>query len=139
MAVDEMVAFIITRLDEQEERARRCTPGKWKIWGLSVLADPDGESIAENCTDVAHTVMVDDAGKPRTFDAQHIARHDPMSILADIAVRREIVTGLHAAIGRSWQFGEEARELTAQLSVLILQRFAALDSDHPDYDPGWEL
>jgi hypothetical protein len=139
VAVDEMVAFIVARLDEQEERARRCTPGVWKVWGMSVMADQDGTSLAENATDVAHTVMVDDAGKPRTFDAQHIARHDPVWVLAEISARREMVTGLHAALTRAWQFGEEARELVAQLAVLMLQRFAALDRDHRDYDPGWEV
>lgn len=138
MAVDEMVAFIIARLDEQEERARRCTPGTWKLWGMSVLADPEGKSIAENCTDVAHTVMVDDEGKLRTFNAQHIADYDPVRVLAEISARREMVTGLHAALGRAWQWGEEARELVAQLAVLMLQQIAALDRDHRDYDPGWE-
>lgn len=133
-----MVAFITARLDEQEERARRCTPGVWKIWGMSVMADPDGKSLVENCTDVAHTVMADEDGKPRTFDAQHIARNGPVQVLAEISARRQIVTELHAAIGRAWQFGEEARELVAQLAVLMLQRFAALDRDHRDYDPGWE-
>jgi Family of unknown function (DUF6221) len=92
VAVDEMVAFIVARLDEQEERARRCTPGKWKVWGL-----------------------------------------------AEVTARRQMVTELHAAIGNAWQFGEEARALVAQLAVLMLQRFAALDRDHRDYDPGWEV
>lgn len=138
MAVDEMVAFIIARLDEQEERARRCTPGKWKVWGMSVMADPTGRSLVEECKDVAHTVMVDVAGKPRTFDAQHIARHDPVHVVAEVTARRQMVTELHAAIGNAWQFGEEARALVAQLAVLMLQRFAALDRDHRDYDPGWE-
>jgi len=109
------------------------------VWGMSVMADPDGRSLVENCTDVAHTVMVDEDGKPRTFNAMHIAANGPVQVLAEIEARREMVTGLHAATVRAWEFGEEARELVAQLAVLMLQRFAALDSDHRDYDPAWEL
>lgn len=139
MAVDEMVKFILARLDEQEELARQCTPGRWKVWGLSVMADPNGRSLVENCSDVAHTVMVDEQGVPRTFNARHIAAHGPEQVLAEIAMRRQMTTELHAATARSWEFGEEARELVAQLAVLMLQRFARLDRDHRDYDRAWEL
>lgn len=134
-----MVAFINARLDDVEEQARKATPGVWKLWGMSVMADQDGTSNAETCTDVAHTVMLDDEGKPRTFDAQHIARHDPPRVLAEVAVRRKIVANLRTAIDHTWQFGEEARDVVTSLAVRILQQLAALDADHRDYDPAWAL
>lgn len=139
MVVDEMIAFITARLDEVEEQAQRATPGVWKLWGMSVMADQDGTSNAETAIDVAHTVMIDDDGKPRTFNAQHIARHDPPRVLAEIATRRKIVANLRTSIDHTWQFGEEAREVVVQLAVRVLQHLAALDADHRDYDPSWAL
>lgn len=134
-----MIAFITARLDEVEEQARKATPGVWKLWGMSVLADQDGTSNADTCTDVAHTVMIDDEGKPRTFNALHIARHDPPRVLAEVAAQRSIVASMQDALEQGWQFGEEARENTARLAVHALQRLAALDADHRDYDPAWAL
>jgi hypothetical protein len=60
-------------LAQIRERADRATPAPWKIWGMSVAADPVGNSNVDDCIDVAHTVMLDEHGKPRTFDAQFIA------------------------------------------------------------------
>lgn len=138
MAVDEMVAFINARLDEIEQDAHACNDAPW-----DTLAWPNGTQI--RVATYAHQVdpmrfrhMGHVATVEHAYDATHIARNDPLRVLADVKTRRQIVTELHAAIGRAWQFGEEARELIAQLAVLMLQRFAALDRDHPDYDPGWE-
>jgi hypothetical protein len=134
-----MIAFITARLDEVEEQARKATPGVWKLWGMSVLADQDGTSNVNKCTDVAHTVMIDDAGKPRTFNAQHIARHDPPRVLAEVEAHRKMVANLRTAIDHTWQFGEEARDVVTSLAVRMLQQLAALDADHRDYDPAWAL
>lgn len=134
-----MIAFITARLDDAEELARKATPGVWKLWGMSVMADQDGTSNVETCTDVAHTVMADVNNKPRTFDAQHIARHDPTRVLASIAVLRKIVANQRTAIDHTWQFGEEARDVVTSLAVRTLQQLAALDADHRDYDPAWAL
>jgi hypothetical protein len=134
-----MIAFITARLDEVEEQARKATPGVWKLWGMSVMADQDGTSNVTTCTDVAHTVMIDDAGKPRTFNALHIARHDPPRVLAEVEAHRKMVANLRTAIDHTWQFGEEARDVVTSLAVRLLQQLAALDADHRDYDPAWAL
>lgn len=150
MAVDEMVAFINARLDEIEHDAREAIgtaafqrqTGHWVHRNVE-LSDYTALivfAVAEGPEGSARTQVADlTAAWEGPERAVHIARHDPARVLADVAARREIVTGLQAALARAWQFGEEARELVAQLAVLMLQRFAALDADHPDYDPGWAV
>lgn len=57
---------------ERENLLLNITPGKWKPWGMMVLADQDGSGDVNNAVDVAQTLQLDDAGKPRTWDAKLI-------------------------------------------------------------------
>lgn len=133
-----MVAFINARLDEIEKDARACNDAPW-----DTMTWPGGTQIrvatyAHHVDPMKFRHMGHVATVEHAHDATHIARHDPLRALAEVKTRRQIVIELHAAIENAWQFGEEARELVAQLAVLMLQRLAALDRDHPDYDTGWE-
>jgi hypothetical protein len=69
-------------VEQVREVASRATPGPWKLWGMQVLADLDGTSNVDTAEMVAHTT-----GRPsdalRTWNASHIAAHDPASVLAD--------------------------------------------------------
>lgn len=60
-------------VDEAEERAKKATPGPWKVWGMQVMADPKGTSNVEDRIPVADTHFVDTGGFARTFDADFIA------------------------------------------------------------------
>lgn len=83
--------FLRARYDEEEDLAKRCTPGTWKLWGMSVMADQDGTSRLETAVDVAFTQQVDDTGHMRTWNAQHIAMHDPEQVLRVIESNRKIL------------------------------------------------
>lgn len=137
MAVDEMIAFIGARLDEIEQDAHSCGSAPWELLPEARQVNVSAEAIRNEKWKYGWGGYV--GSFEHVENARHVARHDPARVLADVAARREIVSRLHASIERSWQFGEEARELVAQLAVLILQQLAALDADHPDYDPGWAL
>lgn len=142
-----MVTFIRARLDEIEHDARQAI-------GTSVWAKQTGRWMqldvkhGESSSLIVFAIAEDDA-RTQVADltaawegadrAVHITRHDPQRVLADVAMRRTMVSNLRTAIDHTWQFGEEAREVVAQLAVMMLQRLAALDADHPDYDPGWAL
>lgn len=54
--------------------ADRATPGTWKVWGMSVMADVVGDSNVETALDVAHRTHEEGL---RTFNANYIARMDP--------------------------------------------------------------
>ena len=47
--------------------------GVWKTWGTQVLADVIGDSNVDHARPVALTTQTNDAGSPRTFDADFIA------------------------------------------------------------------
>lgn len=49
------------------------TPGVWKIWGMTVMADQDGSNNVGNAVLVARTALANEFGSPRTFDADLIA------------------------------------------------------------------
>lgn len=61
------------------ETAQAATPGAWKVWAMSVLADQDGTSDVETAVPVADTHH--EAGL-RTFNATHIALWSPPVALA---------------------------------------------------------
>lgn len=67
-------------------RADAATPGPWKLWAMSVLADPVGDSNLDSAIPVADTFFRNDQGKPRTFDATFIAhaREDVPAMVAAI-------------------------------------------------------
>ena len=65
------------------ERAERAEQGRWKLWGMQVMADPRGTG------DVADAIPVATAYTPsthpdqlRTFNATHIATWHPLVALA---------------------------------------------------------
>ena len=67
-------------------RAEIATPGPWKTWGMSVLADPVGDSNLDTAILVARTSYRNANGHPRTNDADFIAaaRTDVPALLAEI-------------------------------------------------------
>lgn len=62
--------------------AAKVTPGRWKSWGMSVMADQDGSGNVEYAIPVASTHFRNEEGKPRTFDADWIIATQPDEILA---------------------------------------------------------
>jgi uncharacterized protein DUF6221 len=138
VAVDEMVTFIRARLDEIEHDAHACSDAPWELLPEARQVNISSAAIREEKWKYGQmTYYV--ASFEHVENARHVVRHDPARVLADVAMRRTMVSNLRTAIDHAWQFGEEAREVVAQLAVMMLQRLAALDADHPDYDPGWAL
>jgi len=76
-------------------RADAATPGPWKLWGMSVLADPVGDSNLDTAILVANTAFRDANGRLRTNDADFIAaaRTDVPALLAEVERLTRIVNG----------------------------------------------
>jgi len=74
-------------------RADAATPAPWKLWGMSVLADPVGDSNLDTAIHVANTSYRNAQGHPRTNDADFIAhaRSDVPALLAEVARLRAII------------------------------------------------
>ena len=87
---------------EMRRIAENATPGRWKLWGMQVMADQDGTSNVKTAAPVANTFHRDEDGKPRTWDADQIAGMDPtvtlalaelLSMIADHAAGRGVICG----------------------------------------------
>lgn len=84
--------FYLARLDERERAAKACAetfPGPWEVsdrgWLAKVTAGaPDFRTVTELEQYTGGPVWLGD-------QLQHIAFHDPASVLADIAAKRRIV------------------------------------------------
>ena len=119
-----IVRFLNDRYDEIEDRARKATQGKWKLWGMLVMADQDGTSNVNTTAEVAHTYS-HPAMPPRTWNATHIVHNDPSYVLADITAKRRIMEEMSFdGLGpREW------------LLRVLVQPF----QDHPDLDEEWRV
>lgn len=69
-------------LDAIQARADAATAGPWKLWGMTVMDDPLGNSNVEDARDIAHTFEPDRG--LRTFNATFIAhaREDVPKLVA---------------------------------------------------------
>lgn len=149
--MDELIAFLTARLDEDEQIAKVATTGPWrhnpdKHWrkpGTSwfeeaVFAGPDGKEA----TCVAGTGETDD---PQSLaDAKHIARHDPARDLADVAAKRKLIEYITSPQHLCpkpqddenywWEGGERVYR---PIPCGCLRALAAPYADHPDYREEW--
>lgn len=162
---DDLVQFLRARLDEDERAARDAggKPWAWEQHYGDMCNDPTCE-YGELATD--DTVLMDVHGydvKAPWQGADHIARHDPARVLAEVDAKRRIV-GASAAdcppgcqtehsfsgscmlrpMGPAWENGErwvrdeDGSPVRAPHTPLSVLRFLALPyADHPDYREEW--
>lgn len=104
----DLIEFIRARLDEDDQTARAARGREWHVREGSVM---DGGGV------VATGLQgdLDDA------EAAHIARHDPATVLRNVAVKRRLL---------------EIWEPNAHCQPMI-RIAASVWSDHPDYRQEW--
>lgn len=156
--IEELVAFLRARLDDDERTARAATPGPWSV---------NDESFTESIRAADGTEVVAGGrwgGEAPVFetteDALHIAAHDPAralletdsrrQLLADALVEKHVVvedcwytcpattedhdggeTCNEADSGKPCNCGRDAR-IERRLRLLAMPYI-----DHPDYRPEW--
>lgn len=130
----DIAEFLLARIAEREEVARKATQGRWKLWGMQVLADPVGNSDLDDAVQVA--VTTHETGL-RTFNAEHIAYWDPARVLAGCEAKRKIVERYCLARTVAYEAPEKGEHLVyAALHGVVLAHVQPY-SDHPDFDPAW--
>ncbi|MFI9618122.1 DUF6221 family protein [[Kitasatospora] papulosa] len=131
---DALVAFLKTRLDEDERVARACAgDGTWTVEGLEVYGpDLSGEVRA-------HAARQDPARTLREVEAKR-------ALLAEygaaVAAREEASTVLQKTRASGWDpimaELEEASAIHKRDALLgVLRLLATVYTDHPDYLPEW--
>lgn len=130
----DIAAFLNARLDEDEAIARAVDDnsapfdGQWK----------NDNNVALRTYNDWVLAYKPNAEPWRTGVLDHIARHDPARVLAEVATKRAIV-GLWRHADAAYQRDEYDPEQGAAESALsdVLVHLALPYADHPDYDESW--
>lgn len=151
--------FIAARLGEYEATARAAAeadPAPWTAETTDELGssrgtryrDDHGFGVVIAADDVP---LWDTEGSSALCmtapTARHVAAHDPARVLADVAAKRQILDAYDRTVAR---FGDvlnspadtdtDASAFSARAHMhLTLRLLAAIDEDHPDFNPAWKL
>lgn len=92
--MDDLIDFLLARIDEDEDQARYATPGPWQA--VRVNDRGDGWNVEALGSDGTHyDVAVDHAraaeGACDGSNSAHIARWNPLRALAECEAKRRIV------------------------------------------------
>jgi hypothetical protein len=126
----ELVEFLRTRLDEDEQRAKAATPGPWMPEG-----DDDTDDEVWTAHDGEHGELVGDTvayvrgGERMRANVAHIARHDPARVLAEVDAKRRII----AECERTLAYEDHGHAV----AEFVLQGLALPYADHPDFREEW--
>jgi hypothetical protein len=143
-----IIEFLIARLDEREQAAKTCAdafPSPWELsdrgWLAKVTADgPVFRIVAE----LAQSESLDGEGWVGDY-LQHIALHDPASVLRDIAAKRAVLEECaywRDRVEASADAGLAASDYGADqytVAAPILRHLASAYADHSDYRDEWKL
>ena len=126
--VDDLIAFLTARLDEDEAAAKASWPGPWDYEtevggfgpvGCVLMPIPQHKGARTGLT--SFTPL----GTQDADTAAHIARHDPARVLREVAAKRAIIAQWeHSPVG-------------SPVLTNALYQLAAVWSDHPDYRQEW--
>ncbi len=117
---DDLVQFLRARLDEDERQARAAMIYQDASWRV----ETSGIITTSSETDV----YTDDREL-----AEHIARHDPARVLAEVEARREVVR----LAERAHDYHETFMNGFAAAMEGALRLFAQAHANHPDYREEW--
>lgn len=170
MVAMDIVEFLTARLDEDEAAAvRAARPEPWvkpqpsrPDWYVQFWADePDRAAVIVDFESSAYPIVAtlgydgnDEADEELAEGrVEHIARHDPARVLAEVKAKRALVK-LHSPMvmhgdgpGAAWydmttvcRTCEPPRQFPKTAWPCLTARLlAAVYADHPDYDPAWRV
>lgn len=143
----DLVTFLRARLDIDEQVAREALAGEWRNASTSShyedAAGPS-EAVFTALPDAGLTVVARTGARgdrAAMVNAEHIARHDPARVLAEVDAKRRIIARYTSAVEDSAEdedgYYDENRFEDARQLVPVLRLLALPYADHPDYRPEW--
>lgn len=135
--------FLLARIAEDEAVARAAESGPW---ASEIAGPPQGfEDYGDVASIVARTaspqISIQVADEIVVDDAAHIARHDPVRVLAECAAKREIVNSratFETVAASTNDLGPKMTSAGAVAGLDVAIRYlASAYSDHPDYQSEW--
>jgi len=129
--VDDLIAFIRARLDEDDAAARELAG--WPHWHHTHAVTAHGPIILIAAgEDDEEDDEIDVASVERDLPeaAEHIARHDPARVLREVEAKRNVLS----IIGSS---RNQYDGIDDGVADELLKAIASAWSDHPDYRAKW--
>jgi hypothetical protein len=133
--MDDLVQFLRDRLDEDERAARRAGDSFRQVGETGVIVATEGDR-AEECASANWAGI-----------AEHIVRHDPARVLAEVDVKRQLldeVLAYEAKIDGEWGDCHTADAIAAgqcpeiqPKDITALRLLALPYADHPAFKPEW--
>lgn len=133
--MDDLIAFLCARIAEDEQRAQACCPVRWVVGPFGVQVDPaeirDNKLAYGNLGYVAGS----DPNELGFAYREHIARHDPARVLAEVDAKRRIIAEYErfAAERRRMMGGWDPGDVSPILAALALPY-----ADQPGYRQEWK-
>ena len=132
--MSDLADFLLSRIDDDEDQARYATPGPWQ--NVRVNERADGWNVGALGADGTQRDVAVDHGPSAEgacggSDSTHIARWDPMRVLAECEAKRRIVEYCASQIS----VDEQKPEGTQDMTVLLLM--ALPYATHRDCRPEW--
>lgn len=131
--MDELIAFLRARLDDDERIAKAATPGPWSV---------NDESFAESIRAADGTEVVAGGrwgGEAPVFesteDALHIAAHDPARVQLEVESGRQAIAHYERVAAHRWKHLDY--ELAVGAVEVQLKLRALAYAGHPDYREAW--
>lgn len=133
--MDDLVQFLRARYDEEHLLAIEAGDGSPAAWTYApelTWNGPDGprEAVVDfHGSAMGYVAVVDPVhGEHGTWQARHIARHDPARVLRDIEAKRQLI---------DWVLRWPLRPGPPSSVDGVLERLALPYADHPDYRDTW--
>lgn len=133
-----LAEFLLARIAEDQELARRATGGPWQVEGEPGEVVPWEEPWVAAGQEVEVTRHPDGGhpnGSVRSYgDAEHIAHWDPARVLAECEAKRQIVE----YVRDQWDqpYGGPEPFLPSEWTD-VLKLLAQPYADHTDYQESW--
>lgn len=137
--MDDLIAWLRARLDEDERVALAATAGPWRYDPTKHHREPGTVRFSEgvfagfigtDATCIATTGETDDAQS--MLDAEHIARWDPARVLAEVEAKRALLQECAHELARS-----APRSNLNDFACTVLRSLGKPYAQHPDYRPEW--
>lgn len=132
--MEDLVAFLRARLDDDEERAKASAGAPWVTLqgvGLTQVL-VDAQAIRDEkwkFGTLGHVASVE-----RKVDADHIARHDPARVLAEVDAKRRLLTQFEL---RGNSVRRTVQPATGGVWDDLLRLLALPYAGHPGYRDEW--
>lgn len=118
--VDELMAFLKARLDEDERVARHASHGPWVSHVGYISGGPTG--------------MTRVTQQAQAWNADHIARHDPARVLREVEAKRRILDE-HYPVDPCDAHDASARTIPCDTLLLLALPYAGHEAYREEWRP----